>query len=286
MWSPPEPRWITGGLADPVGTARIPETLTGTLPTDPQRPPDLRPAGPVDPQVHDQDVDFLEPLDHAPSLRTRRSELPQVGVRVRHPRPSPPGVVVLLHWCRRRSRVPPRAPPGPSRQAVRHQSRMPLPTTARASPPVHGPARPDPTPFAHDASPPFLCLQLDPTARDSPTSRCATADERTRRGPLAWHGAEGEVGHPHDARLLKPDSRGDDEMAPLAMTGDKCDDGAPWRWPRDHMRGASPLVDPNDRCGRRHRQPGRPKRVRPSGAGMSAGVSPVAAACWRGFGVR
>ena len=96
MWSPPEPRWITGVLADPVGTARIAEPLTSTLPTDPQRPPDLRPAGSVDPQVRDSDLDLLvEPVDHAPSLRARSSELPQTDKRVRHPRRSPPGDVVL-----------------------------------------------------------------------------------------------------------------------------------------------------------------------------------------------
>jgi len=98
MWSSPEPLLITGVLADPVGTARVAEALTGTLPTDPQRPPDLRPAGPVDPQVRDRDLDLLlEPVDHAPSLRTRRSELPQVGKRVRHPRRSPPGHVLVPH---------------------------------------------------------------------------------------------------------------------------------------------------------------------------------------------
>nr|WP_297426751.1 hypothetical protein [uncultured Actinotalea sp.] len=59
-----------------MGTVRHAVALPGTLPSDAQHPPDLRPADLVDPQVGDDDAHLLlEPHDSASGLVTHRDQL-------------------------------------------------------------------------------------------------------------------------------------------------------------------------------------------------------------------
>jgi len=171
--SSPERLWTTRVLAVSVGTARIAEALTGALPTDPQRPPDLRPAGPVDPEVRDRDRDLV-----VEGLHQRRAPARAAASSSRRASASVTRAAgrQTTSWSRTRPTTPSR-PAGGAFGPVGARLPTPIPN---AAPPDGGASLPRRSAFRLARA--RLPLPMTPPAARSYLQVCETGGEDVSRG--------------------------------------------------------------------------------------------------------